>query len=156
MPNINLSKDYVETSANVANQPVSILTATVPDKKLFIIETGTLLRLDLQTSGAAQISKNTDIYLGKKNVSEIFPIVFYEKDYSAYNAINSGDGYSAQLNEENQNELRIDVNTKSGSGRLAFREGEELQLIIDGPDVVDIDNCTVSFKVIEKAFRPNR
>ena len=155
MKNINLNSDFVATSANVADQPVSILTATVPDKMLFVLSDNSLLRLDLQTSVNTQISANTSIYLAKKKVTQVLGDVFFENDYSAYNAINvSSGGYPGQLDEDNQNQLFIQVST--GTGKIGFLEGEQLQLIIDSPDIVSIADSKVSFKVEERPYRPQR
>ncbi|MFW6046668.1 MAG: hypothetical protein ACOCP4_02615 [Candidatus Woesearchaeota archaeon] len=151
MIQINNNKSFVNTYQNQPGVLSKIFDSIVPDKRVHTLKNGTVLILDLQDSDGNQLPANTELFLGGKRITPIWPTDIDQKSYRPYNQINSVKGVSAQYDENNQAQLLIEVS----KGKLDFIEGHEISLWVESSEQIDWDNSTIEFEVQEKAYRDN-
>lgn len=139
--------NFAVVGPGVADRKIEVAKYTVPDNTRFGLENGAQLVMKLYDGSGNEISRDTYVYIYAKRGGFDGEEFVAKIPYSVYYDLSIGD----QRNQKFRDQTRVNF-AKPVKG-VALGPGDELQIWVESPDVVDMTDGKTVFE-IEALVRP--
>lgn len=142
---INHLDHNVTFTENVPNVMSRLFAIRIPEKVIYTIRSGAALVMKLRNQNGDQIDPTSEITFAAIRPGRRLPTEIDGKDYRPWHSLPLNDQYDGNKNQQ----IRLEI----VRGRLDLLELHEFIIMIDSPDVVDLDNSLFELEVDYAPYR---
>lgn len=143
--NINHLDPQVTYTENIPGIASPVFKIRVPEKIVYTIRDGALLVMKLRDADGKEIDPTSEITFAAIRPGRRLPTEIDSKDYRAWSSLN--------LNEQYDNNKNQMIRLEIVRGQLDLLEMHEFWILVNSPDIVDLDNSLFELEVDYAPYR---